>query len=122
MSLPKPQLGTVIRGMRRGNKFGAVRTEFDGVVYHSRREAQRARQLATLLRAERIRELRRQVKYVLKVGEAVICSYVADFVYLSYEHGQWRQVVEDVKGMRTREYLLKKRLMKALHNIDILET
>jgi hypothetical protein len=43
-----------------------------------------------------------------------------DFVYYDKRKGDW--VHEDVKGMRTREFIIKSRLMKALFDIDILET
>lgn len=107
---------------RRRQKYGNAITEYRGRKYHSRKEARRAAQLDLLEAAGRVRNIRRQVKYQLKIGEQVICSYIADFCYESYDHGSWTPVVEDVKGVRTREYLLKKRLVKALLDIDIVET
>jgi hypothetical protein len=47
-----------------------------------------------------------------------VVHYVADFVYT--ENGQ--QIVEDVKGFKTREYKAKKKMMAAQHDIEIRET
>lgn len=49
-----------------------------------------------------------------------VCVYVADFVYLDLFDG--KEIVEDAKGYRTAIYKLKKKLMKAVHSIDIFET
>jgi hypothetical protein len=54
----------------------------------------------------------------LVVNDVYIGTYEADFLY--YEQGQL--IVEDSKGTRTREYLMKQRLMLACHNIHIRET
>ena len=73
-----------------------------------------------LERAGVIKGLKRQVPYVLinksRYGRAI--KYVADFVYL--ENGQL--VVEDVKGVRTPVYKLKKRLIAEVYGIEIKET
>jgi hypothetical protein len=68
-----------------------------------------------------ITNLRRQVPFELKVAGKLICRYKADFVY--DEKG--KQVVEDVKGQTAgspyRLFTLKKKLMAALHGIDVQE-
>jgi len=46
------------------------------------------------------------------------CTYVADFSYT--ENG--RRVVEDTKGMKTRDYIIKRKLMLYVHGIRIKET
>ena len=43
--------------------------------------------------------------------------YIADFVYM--EDG--KKVVEDTKGFRTKDYILKRKLMLMVHNIRIKE-
>ena len=77
-------------------------------------------ELKLLERAGVIKDLRRQVPYILinksSYGRAI--KYVADFVYL--ENGQL--VVEDVKGVRTPVYKLKKRLMAEIYGIEVKET
>jgi len=100
------------------HKYGAVPTDIDGVRFHSKKEAERYRQLKILLTAGQIRNLELQKKYALVVNGEPIGHYWADFVY---EEGG-RLVVEDVKGFRTAEYRLKRKLMHALHGITIVET
>ena len=76
-----------------------------------------------------IRDLRRQVKYVLipsqhegqykKLLERE-CSYIADFVYTDVESG--KEVVEDTKGVRTDAYKIKRKLMLFKYGIRIKES
>ena len=99
-------------------KYGAKRTEVDGVVFPSRGEARRWQELQLLLRAGEISNLRRQVKYPLTVNGVKVADYVADYVY--DERGA--EVVEDWKGVRTPVYKLKAKLMRAVHGITIRET
>jgi hypothetical protein len=47
------------------------------------------------------------------------CSYIADFEYFDIESGQW--VVEDTKGVRTKDYIIKRKLMLYFHGIKIKE-
>ena len=102
------------------SKYGAKRTEVDGVVFDSRGEARRYRDLTLAQAAGVIAGLELQVKYPLVVNGVKIADYVADFRY--QENGQ--TVVEDFKSPATITpvYRLKRKLMKALHDIDILET
>lgn len=67
-----------------------------------------------------IKELRRQVRFPLLVNGQKVSTYIADYVYRRVSDNV--EVVEDCKGMRTQHYLLKKRLMKELLGIEILET
>ena|ERR1700743_1685758 len=89
--------------------------------YHSRKEAKRAEELKFLEKLGEISELKEQVKFNLLPKQGVLreVNYFADFTYIG-EDG--KLVVEDVKGMRLAEYILKKKMMKFFHNIDILET
>lgn len=106
------------------SKYKARKTSVDGIVFDSIREANRWQELRLLERAGKISNLQRQVKFVLipkqvrdkKVIERE-CSYIADFVYC--ENGE--TVVEDTKGMRTRDYIIKRKLMLFNHNIRIRE-
>lgn len=106
------------------NKFGNRKTLFNGITFDSRREAKRYAELVLLLRAGQISNLRRQVPFELlpsqkrngKVIERPV-KYVADFVYI--ENGQ--EVVEDAKGLRTKEYILKRKLMLWQYGIQIKE-
>ena len=112
-----------------GNKYGAKKTTLaSGEKFDSHREAHRYCELRLLEKAKRIKDLRRQVKYVLipaqrdrtgKLLEREV-SYVADFVY--YDFGLGKEVVEDVKGMKTDVYKIKKKMMLWFHGIHITET
>lgn len=105
--------------MKRPHKFGAVRTIVDGKSFASKREARRYQELELLQRAGKIQNLATQISYPLKVNGVLICRYIADFKYLDLDTGA--NVVEDSKGYATPEYKLKKKLMKAVHEIDIRE-
>ncbi len=98
-------------------KYRNQKTETEHGKFDSRKEAERYAELVLLERAGRIANLRRQVPFALVVGGVHVCDYVAD---ATYQEGE-RLVVEDVKGMRTPVYRLKKRLMLACHSIDIKE-
>jgi len=100
------------------SKYGNVKTVVDGMQFSSKKEATRFGQLKLLQKAGKISDLRLQPKFDLVVCGTKICKYIADFEYI--ENGIL--ITEDVKGKRTREYLLKKKLMKAVLKIDIRET
>lgn len=100
------------------NKFNAKKTEVDGILFDSKREARRYQDLKIAERCGVISDLRLQVVYALRVNDIHVCSYRADFQY--FEDGQI--VLEDAKGIRTREYKIKRALMKAIYGIEIRET
>ena len=109
------------------NKFGAVKKDVDGIRFDSTKEANRYEQLKLLVRAGKIRDLRLQVRYDLipkqkfSDGSSMVGTYyLADFVYFDCDKG--REVVEDVKGKKTDVYQIKRKLMKLILNIEILET
>lgn len=90
--------------------------------FDSMREARRYITLVMLQRAGQITELQRQVPFPLFVvttnGERrQISKFIADFVYV--RAGQ--RVVEDAKGVRTREFILKRKWLKVQEGIDIVE-
>lgn len=97
------------------NKYQNRKTELDGVTYDSKKEAKRAAELNLMLKSGEIVTLARQVRFRLTKG----IEYVADFVYTTEDGAQ---IIEDVKGMKTDVYKLKKKLMKELRGIEILET
>ena len=98
--------------MRRPGKFGNRHVEIDGLRFDSAAEGRRYEQLRMLERAGEIQDLRVHPRYViidaLRVGsrreKAIV--YEADFAYT--EMG--RQIVEDVKGVETAVFRLKRRL------------
>lgn len=121
-------------------KYGNKKYTVDGITFDSMREAHRYQELKAMQKAGIIQDLRLQVKFVLipvqreesaevyksgknkgkpKLGKVLEreCSYIADFVYL--ENGVL--VVEDAKGMRTKDYILKRKMMLFFHGIKIKE-
>ena len=107
---------------QKNNKYGAV--ESGG--YASIHEHKRADELKLMEKAGLISELREQVVFELvpsqrgmdgKVKERPV-KYIADFVYID-QNG--RQVVEDAKGKATKDYVIKRKLMRFLLGIEVVE-
>lgn len=96
------------------NKYHNQPVMIDGIRFASRREGERYRQLLLMQKAGVIEGLRLQVPYTLiaKSSHGRAIRYIADFVYFDRERK--RPVIEDVKGVRTDVYKLKKRLMAEL--------
>lgn len=94
-------------------------TVVDGIRFHSKKEASRYTELKLLEKQGQIFNLQLQVRFPIIVKNRLICTYVSDFTY--YDK-QKRFVVEDVKGVRTQTYRLKKKLIEALYPFSILET
>ena len=106
-------------------KYNAHGFTLDGIRWDSKKEFARWNELKLLEKAGEIKNLRRQVKYELLPAqyEGKKClhksvNYYADFVY--EERGE--TVTEDVKGMITDVYKLKKKLMYFIHKIKIKES
>ena len=105
-------------------KYGNKKITVDGVTFDSKKEYFRWCELCLLEKAGQITDLKRQVKFELipsqridgKVVERPV-HYVADFVY--QENGQ--TVVEDTKGVKTKDYILKRKMMLYIHGIKIRE-
>lgn len=97
--------------MNRRNKFHAKKTNVDGVVFDSAREARRYGELKLLQRAKQIDDLTLQPSFPLRVNGQLVCVYRADFSY--NERG--KRVVEDSKGFKTRDYIIKRKLFLALN-------
>lgn len=111
-------------------KYGNKKTQVGGITFDSKKEAARYQELVLLERAGEIRNLVLQPAFVLTVNGMKICSYKADFRYDQVQRDGlgmrmmgrgMTNVVEDVKGMKTPVYRLKKKLMKACHGIEIQE-
>jgi ribosomal protein S8 len=102
------------------SKYKNERTEVDGIVFMSQREAGRYIALRYLKNAGKIKDLKLQVEYELNPGGTHSLKYIADFQYYDIETGQ--TIVEDCKGFRTPVYRKKRKLMLKVHNIQILET
>jgi len=122
-----------------GSKYNAKKVEYNGMTFDSKRELKRYKELELLQESGEIKNLQRQVKYVLipaqrepdiigkrgglKKGKTIEkeCTYVADFVY--EEDGD--TVVEDVKGCKVggaySVFTIKRKLMLYVHGIKIKE-
>lgn len=108
------------------NKYGARKTMIDGHEFHSCYEGRRYSELKLLLQAGEINDLRLQVKYNLipsqkdargKTLERPV-DYIADFVY---KDADGNTVVEDAKGKKTKDYIIKRKLMLYVHGIRVQE-
>ena len=108
------------------SKYHSKKITRDGITFDSKKEYERFRELKLLERAGKIEDLRRQVVFELipsqrdpktrKVIERA-CKYVADFTY--WKNGEF--IVEDTKGFRTADYIIKRKLMLQVHGIRIKE-
>lgn len=120
------------------NKYYNKKTCVNGIEFDSRKEARRYQELLLLQKAGVIQDLKMQVKYILipsqyetverygksgqklKDGQKLLekeCSYIADFVYT--EDG--KEIVEDTKGIKTKDYIIKRKLMLWIHGIRVKE-
>jgi hypothetical protein len=101
------------------SKYYNKRTEVHGTSFDSKKEAARYQELLLLERAHKIVDLELQPRFDLVVNDCKIGFYKADFRYTDIKTGS--SVIEDVKGMKTPVYNLKRKLVKALYGIDIVE-
>ena len=108
------------------SKYHSRKTTIDGITFDSRKEAHRYQELKLLEKAGEIWDLARQVPYILIPAQrdpetgAVLereVKYIADFVYWDREGYH----VEDAKGVRTKDYVIKRKLMLYRHGLRIEE-
>lgn len=98
---------------KRKSKYRAEKMELDGILFDSKKEAERYSELKMLERANLITNLELQPKFLLQErfeynGKVIRkIEYIADFKYID-EKGN--TVVEDVKGLKTDVYNIKKKL------------
>lgn len=111
--------------LRNHQKYNNKTVIYNGEKYDSKNELNRCMELRLLEKAGKIKNLQRQVKYELMPSQKMNGKtierpvvYIADFVY--EENGQ--SIVEDVKGMKTKDYIIKRKLMLFLKGIKIRET
>ena len=102
----------------KANKYSAIKTEVDGIIFDSKREAKRYQELRILQRKGMITDLHLKVKREFIVNRIKVGSYTSDFEY--EEDGS--HIVEDCKGYRHRDYIWRKKMMRALFSIEIRET
>ena len=125
------------RFIRRKSKYKNTKINFDGETFDSMKEYWRYIELLHMQQEGKIKDLQRQVKYTLlpaqreadtvgkrggiKKGKLLEreVAYYADFVYRLADTGML--IVEDTKGMRTTEYIIKRKLLLYMHGIRIKE-
>lgn len=105
-------------------KYHSRKVVVDGITFDSKKEARRWIELSRLEKTGAIQNLHRQVKFELipsqRVNGKVVeraCSYVADFLYQQGDE----LICEDVKGYKTPEYIIKRKLLLWRHGIRIKE-
>ena len=97
--------------MQRRSKYGAIKTGVDGITFASKAEAGRYLELKALAAAGEIKNLELQPKFRCEIAGKKVCDYFADFAYFTKS----KRVVEDVKGIETAVFRLKKKLVEALY-------
>ncbi|MBO7712375.1 MAG: DUF1064 domain-containing protein [Methanobrevibacter sp.] len=123
----------------RQSKYHAQKTVVDGMTFDSKKEAERYAELKVLEKAGEIKSLVLQPSFILipaqyetrerygKNGQRLKdekicverqCIYRADFAYIDKDGNK---IVEDVKGVKTPEYKIKKKLMLYKYNIKVKE-
>lgn len=104
------------------SKYHNRKVTVDGITFDSVKEASRWQELKMLERAGEITALVRQVKIELipKTKLYRACYYIPDFTY--FDKRVQKTIYEDVKGMKTKEYLLKRKLLYWRHGIEVTET
>ena len=106
-------------------KYHNKKVTINGETFDSKKEAARWQELLLLQRAGKISHLNRQVTYELIPSQYIdgkcverSVKYVADFMY---HDKQGNLVVEDTKGMKTPEYIIKRKLLLSVYGIRIKE-
>jgi hypothetical protein len=107
------------------SKYHSRKVIKDGMTFDSVKEYRRWCELSLLERAGQIHTLKRQVKFELiptqRINGKVVeraCNYIADFTY-HLPDGTY--VVEDTKGVKTKEYIIKRKLLLQVYGIRIRE-
>lgn len=110
----------------RRRKYGNRKVNFDGRTFDSKKEAERYRVLKSMQELGIISDLQLQQKFILIPAQRIEgkliereCAYIADFMYVDNDSG--KTVVEDTKGVRTRAYIIKRKLMLWRFGIRIKE-
>ena len=92
------------------NKYNAIKCEYKGIKFDSKKERNRYLELEILVLAREIRNLETHPRFDLMVNGQKIGRYTADFRYLT---SAGDSVVEDVKSKatKTRDYVLRKKIL-----------
>lgn len=111
-----------------GLKYKNKKYEIDGITFDSKKEARRYAELNLLEASGSIKDLQLQKEFTLIPAQydpitkkclERACKYKADFYY--YDNLQNKWIVEDTKGFKTKDYIIKRKLMLYVHGIRIQE-
>ena len=107
--------------MIKASKYHNRKTLVDGIQFDSQKEANRYQELILMERAGLIRSIELQPRYDLIVNGHKLGFYKGDFRYEVVATSI--MIGEDVKSPATKTavYCLKKKLVKALYGIEIIE-
>lgn len=107
------------------SKYKSKKVIYDGIEFDSKKEGAYYLKLKTLENFGQIKDLELQKEYELQPSFKLNgktyrkITYKADFVYYSLIDNKIHVV--DVKGFKTKEYLLKKKMLAYKYNIEIEE-
>ena len=108
---------------KKKSKYSAVKTEINGIKFDSKKEARRYKELKILEKADEIKSLELQPRFLLQEkfkynGKTIRkIEYIADFRYID-EKGN--TIVEDVKGMKTEVYKIKKKIFLKIYGENLI--
>ena len=125
----------MVNNRYKSSKYKSKKIEVDGITFDSKKEAKRYGELKLLERVGEISDLQMQVKYILIPSQYEItgftktgkekkkcvereCAYIADFVY---KDNKGNVCIEDTKGFKTKDYIIKRKLMLYVYGIRIIE-
>jgi len=99
----------------RQNKYGNINQNYNGHLYHSKKEAAYAQELDLRVKAKDIKEWERQIPLHLYVNGYKICTYVIDFRII---HNDDSVELVEVKGFETQVWRLKWRITEAIYSVE----
>ena len=107
------------------SKMRNIITSYQGHKFHSKKEVGYYQHLQGLKAVGEVKKIEKQVRYKLAVNKALICTYVLDFKVTYKDRIEYVDVKpwdkKTGKFMLTPIYQIKKKLMKAIHGINLIE-
>lgn len=107
-------------------KYGNKKVQLDGITFDSRKEANRYAELKLMQKGGAIKDLELQKEFEIIPAQYIdgkcverACKYKADFYYYDNFAQEW--CCEDTKGFKTKDYIIKRKLMLFVHGIRIIE-